>query len=273
MRSCRTASAVAASALVVASAVASCREAASPDVPPVTSALAPSAPRGPEAALVAEAGPLAAPPNAPPIAASFVDVPGVVEAPVCSRLMVAVARGKAVAMGETLSAGDVLVVTYPDPIKIEGAGLVLVARRDFDTSVCGVKSRPLLDKKVVRASAAPELRWAHGGMAAHLDVGEKVSPDVYLGRLEGSAGVAEHAHAGSWEILGAIEASGMFVLDGTEGHLGPRQVLMIPPGSKHAWKPDPGSKLVAIQLYSPPGPEQRFVALATAELDAGKDAR
>ena len=26
----------------------------------------------------------------------------------------------------------------------------------------------------------------------------------------------------------------------------------------HSWTPDPGSKLVAVQMYWPPGPEQRF---------------
>jgi hypothetical protein len=38
---------------------------------------------------------------------------------------------------------------------------------------------------------------------------------------------------------------------------------------KHSYRFDPGSKLVAIQMYDPPGPEQRFVGLAAAEKDAG----
>ena len=255
-------------ALLVTSAVASCREAAAPDVPPVTTALVPAAPRSAE--LEGEAGALTPAPTAAPVAATFVDAPGLVEAPICSRVMLAIARGKVVVLGETLNAGDVLVVTHPDPIKLEGPGLVLAVRRDFDPSVCGVKARPVLDKKVVRAAAAPELRWSSGTMAARLDVGEKLSPDVYLGRLEGTAGVPEHLHTGSWEILASIEAAGTFVVDGTEGRLGPRQVVMIPPGSKHTWKPDPGSKLLALQLYAPPGPEQRFVTLAASEVDAGK---
>ena len=52
----------------------------------------------------------------------------------------------------------------------------------------------------------------------------------------------------------------------------PRVQLMVPvpPGVKHSWKPDPGTKLVAVQFYSPPGPEQRFKALAAAAADAGK---
>ena len=79
----------------------------------------------------------------------------------------------------------------------------------------------------------------------------------------------EHVHEGSWEIVAAIEASGTFSLDGKEERLRPQQIVLVPPGTKHAWKPDPGTKLVAIQMYSPPGPEQRFYALAAADKDGG----
>lgn len=279
MRSCRTASVFATGALLAASAIAACRDAVIPSVPPVTIALAPPASSlaGPvsasDAASTDDASTAsllsAATATEPPITAGFVDAPIKMTGPICSRLFIAVAKGKVTVMGETLGVGDVLVVTHPDPITIEGTGLLLVARRDFDPDLCRGKTRPALDKKTVRASTAADLRWAGGTMSAHLDVGAKLSPDVYLGRLEGTAGVAEHSHEASWEILAAVEASGTFVLDGTEGHLGPRQIMLVPPGSKHAWKPDPGSKLVAIQMYSPPGPEQRFVGLAAADKDAG----
>jgi quercetin dioxygenase-like cupin family protein len=117
----------------------------------------------------------------------------------------------------------------------------------------------------VTASAAPELTWAKGQMHAHLDV---ESPRVYVGRLEGTAPVAEHTHATSWEILCAFEAAGTFVLDGKDQRLGAHQLVFVPPNAKHAWRPDPGSKLVAIQLYDPPGPEQRFKKLAADEAAA-----
>lgn len=294
MKSCRTASVYAMGvlsiALAVPSGIAACREASKPaEVPPLTMAVAPPAsgvgvgpsalpehPRGqgdggPVVADDASTAALLAAGTAtePPITASFVDAPGKIDTPLCTRLLIAIAKGKVIAMGETLTVGDVMVVTHPDPIKLEGTGLVLVARRDFEPDVCGVKTRPALDKRLVRANAAPELRWAGGTMSGHLDVVGRASPDVYLGRLEGTAAVAEHDHPASWEILAAVEANGTFVLDSTEGHLGARQIIVIAPGSKHAWKPEPGSKLVAIQMYSPPGPEQRFVALAAAEKDAG----
>ena len=59
-----------------------------------------------------------------------------------------------------------------------------------------------------------------------------------------------------------------FTLDGKEQRLGPHEIVRVPPGVKHSWKPDPGSKLVAVQMYAPPGPEQRFKALADAERGA-----
>jgi hypothetical protein len=49
-------------------------------------------------------------------------------------------------------------------------------------------------------------------------------------------------------------------------------VVVIPAGTKHAWRPDPGSRLVGVQLYWPPGPEERFRALAD-EAKSAKDPR
>jgi mannose-6-phosphate isomerase-like protein (cupin superfamily) len=218
-----------------------------------------------------------------PVKAKFVDTPAKIEAGVCHRALIAVVKGKVTALNETLSPGDVLVVTHAEPFDVSaagaagtdgGAGAATLVSANVAVADCAAASRPSVVKTLVRAAAAPKLEWAGGGMTAHLDVasgskGPPVSPELYLGRLEGTAGVAEHNHATSWEILAAVEANGTFVLDGTEGRLASRQIVMIPPGARHAWKPEPGSKLVAIQMYAPPGPEQRFVALAAAEKDAG----
>lgn len=275
MKSCRAASVV---ALGAALAIGACHESAHVEVPPLTTAKpaaplpaeAPAAIPSEVAASADDAGmpsPLLA--KEPPAKVSFVDVPGAIDAAPCTHVLVAVVKGMVKASGETLVAGDVLAVTHPDATKLEGAsgGLAVVAVEKIEP--CAVLSKPAAVKKVIRAKDAAELRFAGGAMAVHLDVGAKVSPTLYMGRLEGTAPVAEHAHPTSWELLAAIEAKGTFVIEGTEGTLGPRQVVMIPPGAKHAWKPDPASKLVAIQLYSPPGPEQRFVALAAADKDAG----
>lgn len=202
--------------------------------------------------------------------AAFHDTPYRIEDGACERVLLAVAKGSFTVANEKLEAGDVIVFMNPTPteVKTAGAGLVLEARIRIPS--CAVRERPAPERTVVRASAAQKLEWAGGKMNARLDVGSKVSPDLYLGRLEGTAPVAEHVHAGSWEVLAAIDAAGTFTLDGKDQRLGPRQVVFVPPNTKHAWKPDLGSKLVSIQIYSPPGPQQRFVALAAADKDAGK---
>lgn len=251
MRSCRTASIFAMGVVVAAMAVAACREALTTTIPPVTTASPDGAPL---AAAVAE----------PPATAKLVDAPAKLDAAVCARTLVAVVKGKISALSETLGPGDVLVISNGEPFEITGTGTVLWAQTPIAS--CSVQSRPASTKAVVSSAASPKLAWSGGTMTARLDV---QTPELYLGRLEGSASVAEHSHAGSWEILASIDAKGTFVVDGTPGSLGPRQIVMVPPGTKHAWKPDPGSTLVAVQMYVPPGPEQRFVALAAADKDAG----
>lgn len=183
---------------------------------------------------------------------------------VCGRAAVVAAAGEATAGGVALAAGDILFVTHPQALTVEvqATSTVVLAVQTF---ACDVLARPAEARRLVRASEARELRWAGGAMSAHLDVGKELSPDLYLGRLAGSAAVAEHVHEGSNETLVALEAAGTFTIDGKEHRLGPKQIVFVPRGTKHSWKPDAGSKLVAVQLYDPPGPEQRFVALARAE--------
>ena len=204
-----------------------------------------------------------------PVSAKIVDVgPGGTSASIraCEELMVAVVKGSLTAGGEQLGAGDVLVAQGAGDVPLRGAGRVVVAT--VQPPVCDANGVAPM-RRVVRAAMAPELTWAGGAMHAHLDVEKDLSPNAYLGRLSGTAPVVEHAHADSWEIVCAIEAAGTFTQDGKEQRLSPGQVVAIPPGAKHAWKPDPGKSLVAIQIYAPPGPEQRFRVLA-APPDAGK---
>lgn len=291
MRACRAASVLGFAALVGLSALASCRDAERPEVLPVTTAR-PGAvarvvsPEGLGANPVAareDAGAMGVASTPSPVTAKFVDTPATLEAAPCKRVLVAVVKGKVAALDEALSAGDVLVIAHGAAFQATGAGTVVWAQVDLGGE-CVALPRPAVVKRVIRATAAPALRWAGGTMSAHLDVptnppkaaGATVrpppvspSPELYLGRLEGSASVPEHTHAASWEILAAVDANGTFVVDGAEGHLGPRQIVMVPPGVKHAWRPAAGSKLVAIQMYSPPGPEQRFVGLAAVAKDAG----
>ena len=282
MRTCRTASIVGSGALLVAGAIGACREAPRPDVPAVTTARpSPTDPvlSGPasDASLATappapvEAGAPPVPAQEPPVRAAVVDLPAKIDVAGCTEAVVAVVKGTATAHGEKLEAGDVLIARYADPFEVKGAGTVVTAVADDPSEPCSRK-KPPLSKTVIRVARTPEITWAKGAMHARLQVGEKEKSLFYLGRLEGTSPVPEHVHKGTWEILAAIDAAGTFLLDGNESRLAPRQVVVVPPDTKHEWRPDPGSKLVAIQMYWPPGPEQRFLALAAAEKDAGAEA-
>jgi mannose-6-phosphate isomerase-like protein (cupin superfamily) len=198
-----------------------------------------------------------APPAGPPVEARFVDVsstPTSVPLGACQQLFVAAVRGAVNAGGQSLSVGDVLATTS-GPVDLRGDGAAVVATTGV--TPCNVPLR------LVLASTAPELTFMGGAMHAHLDLDDRaIAPTAYVGRLAGNAAVPEHAHDKSWEILCAVEAAGTFTLGGQPQRLGPRTCVSVPPGTKHSWQPDPGSTLNAVQIYSPPGPEQRFKKMA-----------
>jgi quercetin dioxygenase-like cupin family protein len=169
---------------------------------------------------------------------------------------------------QRLAPGDVLVVQGPGRIRASGTALALFAglspERCDEAIAAGHRGW-----SIVRAATAPELTWkgpAGGTMHAHLDVQDFKSPSVYFGRLSGDAPVAEHAHDGSREVLCAVQASGTFTLAGEAHRLGPHECLQVPPSVRHAYSPDPGTGIVAFQMYVPPGPEQRFKKLAASAL-------
>lgn len=201
-------------------------------------------------------------PKDAPIVAKLLTAPSHLEAALCKRTFVAVARGTLEVDGRTLRQGDALVMLHAQALDVAGKGLVAFAAIDLPS--CDVLSRPAPQFTVVPSTEARELSWGQGTMSAHLDVERERSPEAYLGRLAGTSAVNEHAHERSWEILFAIEAAGTFTVNGEAHRLAANDVLFVPAGAKHAWTPDPGSRLEAIQMYVPPGPEQRFRALAAA---------
>lgn len=199
--------------------------------------------------------------KAGPVTAAFVDLSPAgttVHVEGCQDVIVAVAHGHANALKQDLGEGDEVIdrTVIPNDFSISGEGVAVVAT----VSAKCAGSFPPATK--ISASAAPDLAWANGTMHAHLDAVDQLHGDAYFGRLAGTASVPEHMHDGSWEILIAIEGSGTFTIDGKPQHLGAREVVGVPPNTKHSWTPDNGVKLIAFQIYTPPGPEQRFKALA-----------
>jgi hypothetical protein len=181
VRSCRTASVFALGVVAAVTAASACRDALTATIPPVTTADAAT-----DAA--AEGG------ADPPVAARLIDTPAKIEARVCARTLMAVVKGNVSALSESLGPGDVLVLESGEPFDATGSGTVVWAQTAAIAS-CAVGSHPAATKTVVRATAAPALSWASGTMTAHLDV-EGPAPELYLGRLEGTAAVAERGRQG-----------------------------------------------------------------------------
>jgi mannose-6-phosphate isomerase-like protein (cupin superfamily) len=247
-----------------------CHEAVTAPVSPavVSTVAATPTPTAPSAAgAVTVASPIAPPILAPPVMAKFVDVTSsgakIAVASRCDVLFVAAAKGSFSVSGQALGQGDVVRVSAVDALELKGSGLAVVVSALHDCTAAG-PAPAATAVRVARANDAKDLSWAGGAMHARLDMESEASPDVYVGRIEGTAPVAEHDHASSWEVLCAIEASGTFTLDGVPTHIVGPAIVAVPPGRRHSWQPDAGSKLVAVQVYSPPGPEQRFKALAAA---------
>lgn len=115
-----------------------------------------------------------------------------------------------------------------------------------------------------------DLSWAGGAMHARIAFeGEGQRASLGLLMASKDAPVAEHRHDTSWEILIALSAEGTLKKaddpKSTETKAIPvsdGQILMVQKAHLHSWQPAGSKPLVGIQLYLPPGPEQRFKKLA-----------
>lgn len=131
----------------------------------------------------------------------------------------------------------------------------------------GWKTRPS-PLATVDLAAKEDLAWGGGAYHARLGFEGDGSPRASLGVLflSKDAPVAEHAHDAQWEHLAMLDGAGQLVLE-EAGKASPLEVkdgtvASVPPGTKHAWKPAGTDLFLGIQVYTPPGPEQRFKTLA-----------
>jgi mannose-6-phosphate isomerase-like protein (cupin superfamily) len=75
--------------------------------------------------------------------------------------------------------------------------------------------------------------------------------------VEGAA-IPLHVHDGSTELLYVISGEGTMTVDGVELPITSSSVVQIPAGLEHGFTATAPTR--ALQLYAPPGPEQRFKA-------------
>jgi mannose-6-phosphate isomerase-like protein (cupin superfamily) len=117
----------------------------------------------------------------------------------------------------------------------------------------------------VEIDQQPDLAW--GGGAYHARLGFEAG-SASLGSLVASksAAIAQHVHEHEWEILAILSGDGTLVrtVAGREDDtpIAAGTFASIAPGVPHAYRPAGSSPLVAVQIFLPPGPEQRFKSLA-----------
>lgn len=117
-------------------------------------------------------------------------------------------------------------------------------------------------------SSAADLAWGQGAMHARLGF-ENGRASFGLLLASKDAPVAPHVHDSSWEILAPLWADGVAKRAAVAGQqemseiaVSDGTVVAIPKGTLHAWAPSGNKPLLAVQIYLPPGPEQRFKKLA-----------
>jgi mannose-6-phosphate isomerase-like protein (cupin superfamily) len=155
----------------------------------------------------------------------------------------------------------------------EGPLAAHLARLDKDAKKLAWKARPK-GFGAIDFEKAADLAW--GGGAYHARIGWEASgaddhPALVIDTLRFSkdAAVAEHAHDKERECLAVLEGAGELITK-PRGPDGPASPIALVPGAvacvdagvRHAYRPAGTMPLLAIQVYTPPGPEQRFKKLA-----------
>jgi mannose-6-phosphate isomerase-like protein (cupin superfamily) len=178
-------------------------------------------------------------------------------------------------------------------VAIRGGGVAIQAPRSgarlLLASVAGRDAKGALRRKgspwTVRPGGAEGIvafslqgepvRWGGGGYAAVIGLEERDGPmpvhadaSCSLLAIGSPKGVAEHVHADEWEMLAILSGAGTMTLGKADAarkvDVKAGSLLAIPKGVPHAFVPSE-MPLQAIQLYVPPGPEQRFKKLAEAK--------
>jgi len=124
---------------------------------------------------------------------------------------------------------------------------------------------------VVRAADGSRHPIADKGFATLFYNAQNGSPDVSVGTLElvPGAAVPEHVHEASGEWLYVVRGEVELTTMGRTQLVQAGSVVHLPKGQKHQAKVPSTAKesFFAVQLYSPAGPEQRFVKRSA--LDGG----
>ncbi len=115
-------------------------------------------------------------------------------------------------------------------------------------------------------SQKADVAWGGGAYHARLAYEQGAdNPPASMSFLMMSknASVPEHTHDKEWEFLAILDGDGeMTRKTGGKTPVKGSTFVSIAPGVPHAFKPSGSTPTMAVQMYWPPGPEQRFKKLA-----------
>jgi mannose-6-phosphate isomerase-like protein (cupin superfamily) len=153
--------------------------------------------------------------------------------------------------------------------------LVVVTAGDaVAAKIAGEKSAPWTTRPAPIASvdlnAMTDLTWGKGAYHARIAFAAEASPRASLGLLKMSenGAVSPHEHEKEWEHMAILQGEGDFVQGSGDGerrlHATDGTMFSVAPAIPHQWKSAGTRSFLGIQVYTPPGPEQRFKKLAAA---------
>jgi quercetin dioxygenase-like cupin family protein len=131
----------------------------------------------------------------------------------------------------------------------------------------GKRSSPVTSFEL---GAKQPISWGGGAYHARLayEAGGEGNPTASMGLLTMSknASVAEHTHDKEWEFLAIVEGEGeLHKKAGGKTPISGSTFVSVNPGNPHSFKASGSKPTIAIQMYWPPGPEQRFKKMAEAK--------
>lgn len=105
--------------------------------------------------------------------------------------------------------------------------------------------------------------WGGGAYHARIGFEDANAPSLTLLLMSKNAPVDTHVHATEWELLAIVDGDGELTRkEGGNVKTTSGTLVAIPPGVSHGYRPAGTTPTLAVQMYSPSGPEQRFKKLA-----------
>jgi mannose-6-phosphate isomerase-like protein (cupin superfamily) len=113
------------------------------------------------------------------------------------------------------------------------------------------------------------LNWGGGAFQARIAYGGAGSArqPASLGVLlaEPNAKIPRNVHHTEWEHIAVLSGRGTTDLGAERRAIKPGVLLHIPAGVPHDFSANDSEPLIAVQIFVPSGPEQRFVELASGK--------